>query len=620
MGQFYQFICNIGMVSALIENRKLFLMKTYRLLRNNKESGPYEADQIIAMGLKAYDLIWAEGKSAAWRYPGELEEFKSYAPLVEEQPYDRFYKRKDEQAKVIVHPTLKKDAVQTNSPAAYIKATANQSSISKPEKIAAQPSVKMESENIITPASTLKVVAPKTVISKPENIAEQPTLKKEEMVMPVVSVETVAPPSTNTFFSKPSNTDPEIKGIMVVVGEKKATPATGLFEIRGKVINEPVVHYEELPLLTEKPRIRIKAASRQIEPVQPIMVQQVSSTTEETAIPVVASKPTNWEHAWLDWEQEKKAAAYAEKRTPEIKPNAATEALELKIKFSRSLEEIKEQYAATVLKPKVATKNFIPAKPQQWLGLIGVMAILLVLGFWMGGLNNQTASSLSNPPAPQIASREILPTPSENQIPETSISNSNQNTTNDQNAQTLVYTIPKRNSSTTEKLQSKQKKTTDNFKYTPVVQEKQEAIPAQKSVSADKDGRSASYRKTETASNTAPVTTIEDSKPVNNLSRAKTVNDFIQLGSGSIALNEGASNNQLQVKNTSDINFNLIVIDLQYFDANGKYRKGETVYLKNFNGGQSIHVKIPEDKSSSKVTAAVSMISSDEKNIYLIAE
>ncbi len=45
------------------------------------------------MGLKAYDLVWLEGKSAAWRYPSEIEELSSFAPAVEEQPFDRFYKK-----------------------------------------------------------------------------------------------------------------------------------------------------------------------------------------------------------------------------------------------------------------------------------------------------------------------------------------------------------------------------------------------------------------------------------------------------------------------------------------------------------------------------------------------
>src|ERR1043165_924598 len=68
-------------------------MSTYLLLRNNKQAGPYTLDEIRAMSLKAYDLVWVEGKSAAWRYPGEIEELKSFSPPVEEQPFDRFFKK-----------------------------------------------------------------------------------------------------------------------------------------------------------------------------------------------------------------------------------------------------------------------------------------------------------------------------------------------------------------------------------------------------------------------------------------------------------------------------------------------------------------------------------------------
>lgn len=68
-------------------------MNKYLLLRDNKQSGPFTATEMIAKGIKAYDLVWLEGKSAAWRYPSEIEELKPYAPAVEEQPYDRFYKK-----------------------------------------------------------------------------------------------------------------------------------------------------------------------------------------------------------------------------------------------------------------------------------------------------------------------------------------------------------------------------------------------------------------------------------------------------------------------------------------------------------------------------------------------
>jgi len=68
-------------------------MANYLLLRNNKESGPYSLDDLTKLGLKAYDLLWVQGKSAAWRYPSEIDELKPIAPVVEEQPFDRFYKK-----------------------------------------------------------------------------------------------------------------------------------------------------------------------------------------------------------------------------------------------------------------------------------------------------------------------------------------------------------------------------------------------------------------------------------------------------------------------------------------------------------------------------------------------
>src|SRR5687768_11107286 len=68
-------------------------MNRYLLLRDNKQSGPYTVPELIEKGIKAYDLVWLDGKSAAWRYPSEIEELKPYAPIVEEQPFDRFYKK-----------------------------------------------------------------------------------------------------------------------------------------------------------------------------------------------------------------------------------------------------------------------------------------------------------------------------------------------------------------------------------------------------------------------------------------------------------------------------------------------------------------------------------------------
>ncbi len=68
-------------------------MSSYLLLRDNKETGPLSLEELVQMGLKPYDLIWVPGKSAAWRYAGEIPELKAYAPAVEEQPFDRFFKK-----------------------------------------------------------------------------------------------------------------------------------------------------------------------------------------------------------------------------------------------------------------------------------------------------------------------------------------------------------------------------------------------------------------------------------------------------------------------------------------------------------------------------------------------
>jgi hypothetical protein len=87
-------------------------MTMYLLLRDNKQSGPYSLDELKTMGLKAYDLVWVDGKSAAWRYPCEVEELSAFAPAVEEQPFDRFYKKSASTAKPA-------SAAATSSPNAF---------------------------------------------------------------------------------------------------------------------------------------------------------------------------------------------------------------------------------------------------------------------------------------------------------------------------------------------------------------------------------------------------------------------------------------------------------------------------------------------------------------------
>jgi hypothetical protein len=96
-------------------------MPSYRLLRSNKESGPYTLNDLVALGLKPYDLVWVDGRSAAWRYPSEVAELKEYAPAVEEQPYDRFYKKPSE-----TETPVKEPVASTNSQNTYQQTTINE--------------------------------------------------------------------------------------------------------------------------------------------------------------------------------------------------------------------------------------------------------------------------------------------------------------------------------------------------------------------------------------------------------------------------------------------------------------------------------------------------------------
>lgn len=86
----------------------------YLLLRDNKQSGPYSFDELKAKGLKAYDLVWVDGRSAAWRYPSEIDELSAFAPAVEEQPFDRFYKKPAVTATAVAAKSADKALIETS--------------------------------------------------------------------------------------------------------------------------------------------------------------------------------------------------------------------------------------------------------------------------------------------------------------------------------------------------------------------------------------------------------------------------------------------------------------------------------------------------------------------------
>jgi hypothetical protein len=69
-------------------------MRKYTLLRNNQQSGPYTIEDLKAMGLKVYDLIWIEGRSAAWLYAEEVEELAPFTPKIKDIVEESFLEKR----------------------------------------------------------------------------------------------------------------------------------------------------------------------------------------------------------------------------------------------------------------------------------------------------------------------------------------------------------------------------------------------------------------------------------------------------------------------------------------------------------------------------------------------
>jgi len=175
-------------------------MATYLLLRDNKETGPFSMNDLLNVGLKPYDLVWVQGKSAAWRYPSEVEELRPYAPVIEEQPFDRFFKKQIEEKK--------------EEPAAA-KQTVQYAPVAKPE------------EEKFVPRKSVFVTLPGQKTVSVESPVQPKPLIKESPVSPAVTIsETV---ESEIKYSQPLD---EIKEMYVkTLQQRKSKTARKTFWI-----------------------------------------------------------------------------------------------------------------------------------------------------------------------------------------------------------------------------------------------------------------------------------------------------------------------------------------------------------------------------------------------------
>ncbi|CAN5808171.1 hypothetical protein BH10BAC2_BH10BAC2_19540 [soil metagenome] len=503
-------------------NSNSTVMKQYRLLRDNKETGPYAAEELIQSGLKKYDLVWVEGKSAAWRYPCEIEAFKPFVPAVEEQPFDRFYKKS---------PVSSAQQVTTITETAQV--TINDVKKEKPRF-----KIKADCQKIETIVTTV------------------PAVRQE-----------IPSYNTNSY----------------------------------NTYSEPI---------------------KQPEPAK-------ANTVTTPA----------WENMWLDWEQEKQAVSNASLvKNVEARVKALGRQEEaLETKFSQSLDDIKERYVETILNKKNSSGSF--EKYKSHLTAAVLLIAILAAGMWVGlKWSDKTGYTADKTPQQNI---QLIPNETS---PEANTENNQQvidnNTVNEENAaeQPLVENELKQSnivstvSRTVAPASNQQKKALPNSKavvntanksvaFVPKINPPVEAVQKnyQPSVTTANGSRSA-VKRNDAQGNVATETVNQEPVKTNEVvkkpaKRNLSVDDYVDIESYSIP-----SGVQYSVSNISDVPLDLVMIDLQYFDTAGRYLKGETIYAKNIAAGQSVKVNAPQNAKASGIKYKVSMVSSSENDLNIIAD
>ncbi len=479
----------------------------YRLLRNNKEEGPLTAEELIGKQLKTYDLIWIDGRSAAWNYPGELPEFKKYAPLPhEENNRQRF------------------TAVSASVQAA------------------------MAMNNNIVP------VAPQ----KPRYKVSAAWTKIQTAPSPVLTNENI----------------PKIK--------------------------EPM----------------IKASA----------LNQGS---------VAESKSLSWEEAWLDWEKEKDFDEFAVKPITDKKINAtqskkivARNAPQPEIKYAESPGLPKEKYIDNPVQQKSGTKrSSAQSNTSEFILPAAALIIIFSVGFWLLHNTNivqktTTSSLLHQPESAVRPNNNIHNAPStliakqENESSQNSLTNNDQAT--DRNPDLSNTKIP---------VQHEEAVKQQNSSSIPATGDSQQTIEKSVNKTAvsnnanNTTNTNASPKVVDTINNVSKNNSITNTSAPNNTfpanTRTKTTDDYISVPSY-ITMNDGTG--AINIQNVSDINLDLVVVNVQYFTASGTYHKGETLYLHNLKAGKNVIIRTPKDDTSAYAVSNVSLVSADAEKVYVVGD
>lgn len=463
-------------------------MNTYRLLRDNKETGPFSLQELLSKQLKAYDLVWVENRSAAWRYPSEIEELKAYSPEAVNSIYDSFFRKSASSASTT-------NTTRKEKPRYRVTAVS-----SKIENTAAIPSQPVQQVNTTEP------LGPSPEFVRPEHQAYVPSVANVSSARATFS--------HHNDFTDRSNENPVLE----------TKYSASLDDIKRQ--------YAEKILNTKKPNFFYRYAWVLI-------------------IPMLAAG------IWLGYKLsvEEKTKGIGEVRKPKLENLAVTDAVKLAV-TNNEVEAGEETYTAT--------HNADVRTPEKRSVITDVRPAPVSKTKNVMTENNPTTAVVPNNSKVNDAGKQIDPQKDEFILP----------------APSVATGVP----------QSEQRQ--------PRVRD---AKP------------SGEEKKIET---TITTTATPKSSP----SKGKRVDDYVVVDGDYKKQGNGISDVAIKVENVTPYPLDLVVLDIQYFDKNGRLQKGETVYAKNIAPRRDVVVSAPNGINAHSVGYKVSLVSAEKAGLYLVAE
>lgn len=544
-------------------------MASYLLLRSNKQTGPYTLDQLAQLGLKPYDLVWLEGRSAAWRYPSEIDELREFAPAVEEQPYDRFYKKPEEEKHFYEKAStpIQSQGLQQVSHVANTREEKVPVQAQEPNTPKYQEPAKEKIIQEVTGYAEIKTnQEPIQESHPPKEIYLQKDTEYSEKFTQHGNFENKA--SANSNEAKNNDQDDHAKNerrkIFVSMPFQKAMPVNTQLD--------KIPHEEKPPVITKQEPYHTKT------PIQEENYE-VKTTQQD-------SRPFREEHSQQEEFQprpgrslhnEKSNSYHSLKADPVDEKDKSA----LKEEFSMPLDEIKKMYMETYLQRKQKK-----GRKQKLLNISKYAAaaiFVVVLGSFV--ISNVLSGNNKN---------KIDATSFENKLPE-------------QSEEKVFIPVNKTNKSRQRRSSedvTERKSTTPKAKNKPVPvgNTEEEIVYEEPSENTEANG----ITKTSEAENRK--------KSSREIVKLADISSFVSVKSNAYKARVfgGIQNLKLTVRNESKYMIDKVLVELQYIKPNEQPLKSEIIYFNSIEPNSSLTMQIPDNPRGIKVNYKITHIVSNQ--------